>query len=387
MENSLRDEFLLDPDITFLNHGSFGACPRSVFQTCQAWQLRLERQPVQFLGREINDLIRAAITLVAQFLNVPATDVVFVPNATAGVNIVARSLCRAGVFQPGDEVLTSDHEYGACMYAWEAELGKIGATLVRRPVSLPLTHVDNFVEQFLSGITPRTRAIYLSHVTSPTALTFPADLICAAVKARGIVTIVDGAHAPKLVDFTLDQWCDFYTGNLHKWACAPKGAAFLHVLPKWQSIVEPLYTSWGSYPGASFPDRMHMQGTRDPAAWLTVPDALAFMHRSESLAARSQAMVLANRARERLHALTKQPPIAPDGAGWFTQMFAVRLPECDELALKTRLYDEYRVEVPVYRWNGDPYLRVSVAIYNTEEDIERLLFALEKLLPEVLIRA
>lgn len=388
MTNPLRNEFLLDPDITFLNHGSFGACPRSVFETYQAWQLRMERQPVQFLGREINGLIREAVGSLARFLNVSPDDVVFVPNATAGVNIVARSLCRAGVIGSSDEVLTNDHEYGACGYAWEDELGRIGARYIRQSIPLPVTTPEDFIERIFAGQTEHTRVVYISHVTSPTALAFPVAEICRIARERGLISVVDGAHAPALVSLGLNEvGADFYTANLHKWACAPKGSAFLYVLPEWQPIVEPLYVSWGSYPGASFSDRLHIQGTRDPAAWLTVPDALAFMHRPDVQDAKQQAIKLAREARERLLHLTGQSALAPANMGFFTQLFAVRLPECDEVALKTRLYDEYRVEVPVYRWNSDPYLRVSVAIYNDEDDIERLLGALEILLPEVTARA
>ncbi|HNP84748.1 MAG TPA: aminotransferase class V-fold PLP-dependent enzyme, partial [Kouleothrix sp.] len=202
------DEFLLRPEITFLNHGSFGACPRPVFESYQEWQRRLEVQPVEFLGRHISTLLAEARTRLAAYLRTAAGNLVYVPNATYGVNIVARSLD----LQPGDEVLASDHEYGAADRAWRFVCNKRGVRYINQPIGLPLESAEQFVEQLWAGVTPRTKVIFLSHITSPTALIFPLEAVCRRARAEGIMTVIDGAHAPGQIDLALDALgADFYT--------------------------------------------------------------------------------------------------------------------------------------------------------------------------------
>jgi isopenicillin-N epimerase len=279
------DEFLLRPGITFLNHGSFGACPRPVFDIYQGWQRKLEEQPVEFLGRQINDLLAMARAPLAAYLGTHADNLVYVPNATYGVNIVARSLELA----LGDEVLTSDHEYGACDRAWRFVCARRGVRYINQPISLPVESQEAVVEQLWAGVTERTRVIFLSHITSPTALIFPLAAICRRAREHGIMTLIDGAHAPGQIDLALDQLgADFYTGNCHKWLCAPKSAGFLYARPERQALLHPLVVSWGwesLNPGVSpFIDYFEWRGTHDPAAYLSVPAAIAFQAQYDCMA-------------------------------------------------------------------------------------------------------
>ena len=301
---------------------------------------------------------------------------------------IAPGLSRSPLrLHPGDEILTTDHEYGAMDRTWRYICGQIGVRYVQRPIPLPVTTHADFVERFWAGVTERTRVIFLSHITSPTALTFPVAEICRRARAAGILTIVDGAHAPGQVPLNLAELgADIYTGACHKWLCAPKGAAFLYARPEVQPWLEPLVVSWGweaEKPGPSrFVDWHEWQGTRDLAAYLTVPAALRFQAEHAWDDVRRRCHQLAVATRDRIDALTGLPPISPDT--WFAQFFAARLPECDLDVLKTRLYDEHRIEAPLIRWNGQAFMRVSFQAYNDEDDAEALLRALARLLPEVI---
>ena len=375
------DEFLLRPDMAFLNHGSFGACPRPVFETYQNWQRQLEMQPVEFLGRRINDLLAEARAVLARYLGTEANNLVYVPNATYGVNIVARSLD----LQPGDEVLASDHEYGACDRAWRFVCNKRGVRYSNQPIELPLESAEQFIEQLWAGVTPRTRVIFLSHITSPTALIFPLEEVCRRARAEGIMTVIDGAHAPGQIDLALDELgADFYTGNCHKWMCAPKSAGFLYARPELQALLEPLIVSWGwesNSPGTStFIDYFEWRGTHDPAAYLSVPAAIDFMTERDWPAVRAACHALALDARDRVVARYGQSLPASDA--WWSQMALLPLPPCDVAALKRQLWEEFAVEIPNVEWKGRQYLRISVQCYTGPRDIDRLLGAIGELLPE-----
>ncbi len=211
---ALRELFLLDPEVVFLNHGSFGACPRPVFEVYQAWQRELEWQPVEFLQRRANTLLDEARTRLAAYVNATPDDLVFVPNATIGLNIVARSL----PLQPGDEILATDHEYGALDLTWAHVCRKTGARYVRHQIPVPLTGTpEELADAFWAAVTPRTRVVFLSHLTSPTALIFPVAEICRRAREAGIVSIVDGAHVPGHLPLDLTAvGADAYSGNCHK---------------------------------------------------------------------------------------------------------------------------------------------------------------------------
>lgn len=377
----MKDLFLLDPTVTFLNHGSFGACPRPVFERYQAWQRELEAQPVEFLGRRILGLLDDARAELAAYVHADADDLAFVVNATAGVNIMARAV--AATLQPGDEVLTTDHEYGACLLAWEWALQSTGARLVIAPLSTSLTSPAELVDRLFAHVTPRTRAVFFSHVTSNTALTLPAAAIVQRAREHGLIVLIDGAHAPAYLDLDLAALdADFYTGNLHKWLCAPKGAAFVHVRRNWQERTAPVYVSWGGYPGKSesFARRLSWQGTHDPAAVLTVPTAIAFQRDHDWPTVRERCRALAASAGAVLAGLLHTVPLTPVDPAWGGQMIAVPLPSgVDGIALKIRLYDDYRIEVPITVYHDRLLIRVSCAAYTTPADLERLYAALKGL--------
>jgi isopenicillin-N epimerase len=377
----LRELFLLRPGVTFLNHGSFGACPRPVFEEYQRWQLELERQPVEFLARRSADLLAEARTQLAGYLGASADEVVYFSNPTSAINMVARNLN----LQPGDEILTTDHEYGAMDRTWRFVSRKLGARYIHQTLPVPATTHEEFVEAFWAGVTARTRIIFLSHLTSPTALIFPVQAICRRAREAGILTIVDGAHVPGQLLLNLSELgADVYTGACHKWLCAPKGSAFLYARREVQAWLDPLVVSWGweseTPSGSQFIDYHQWQGTRDIAAFLATPAAIRFQAEHNWEAVRAGCHALAREARRRVNEWTGLPPLCPDSPEWFCQMAAVRLPAVDVEALKVRLYDGFQVEVPVFNWNDQPLLRLSFQGYNSAADVERLLVALKSAL-------
>ncbi len=385
MPNSLKELFLLDPEIIFLNHGSFGACPRPVFEKYQEWQQRLERQPVQFLGAELEGYLLQSRQILAEYLGAAASEVVYIPNATHGVNIVARSLRLSA----GDEILTTNQEYGACNFIWEFVSQKTGASYKRQPITMPVDSVEAMVDQFWQAVTPRTRVIFISHITSPTSLIIPVDLICQRAREAGILTVIDGAHAVGQISLDLSTLgADFYTGNCHKWMLSPKGAGFLYARPEAQHLIEPLIVSWGyqsiiSTPRESrFVDLLQWTGTRDPAAALAVPAAIAFMHTYHWEEVRKRCHSLLKSAIQRISEQTRMPALYPADSDCYQQMGTIPIPRVKDLdELKTHLYNDYKIEIPCLEWNGQHYIRLSVQGYNSEDDIEVLIGALNYLLP------
>ena len=383
MTATMRDAFLLDPDLIFLNHGSFGACPREVFAQYQQWQLELERNPVQFLGRRSGQLLADARATLGATLGASGEDLVFVPNATTGVNIVARSLA----LQAGDEVLGTDHEYGACDATWEFVCQRAGAHYRRVPVPLPF-EPESWASRLLAAAGPRTKMIFASHITSTTALIFPVAELCEGARQAGIRTLIDGAHAPGQVALDLAAiGADFYTGNCHKWLCAPKGSAFLHARPERQAEVEGAVVSWGYLAGAGghagfdaytgksgFERRLQWQGTRDLAAFLSVPAAIEFQARHDwpRLRTRCHEQAVAT-----LHTVTARNgllPIAADAS--FAQMVTIPVYTSDAEGLRTRLFEQHQIEVPVTQHAGKTFVRVSVQAYNTQAELDTLVRAL-----------
>jgi isopenicillin-N epimerase len=356
----VRDLFLLDPDVVYLNHGSFGACPRPVFESYQAWQRELEYEPVQFITKRLAGLLAAARAELGSFVGAPADDLTFVPNATTGVNIAARAL----ELRPGDEVLATDLEYGACDLTWQHVCERAGARYIRATV-----------ERLFDSLSERTRAVYLSHVTSETALLLPVEEVVARARAEGLTTIVDGAHAVAQVDLDLAALgADFYAGTCHKWLCGPKGSGFLYVRPEWQERVQAPIVSWGHTEPSTFISRTERQGTRDPAAYLAVPDAIAFVREHDD---RARCVALAREARRELCELLGTEALAPDEQ--ILQLASVRLPRPDP-TLSRRLFDEHGIEIPTMGPPRDELLRISIALYTTRADVDRLLEALPAVL-------
>jgi isopenicillin-N epimerase len=399
---NLKPLFLLDESVTYLNHGSFGACPKPVFEAYQRRQLELERQPVRFLDRRVDEMLAASRARLGAYLGADADDLVYFPNPTTAINMVARSLASpySGFLRPGDEILATDHEYGAMDRTWRFICQRTGARYVRQPIPLPATTHEELVDRFWAGVNERTRVIFISHITSPTALIFPVAEICHRARQAGLLTIVDGAHAPGQIDLDLRAiGADFYTGACHKWLCAPKGSAFLYARREVQEWLEPLVVSWGwqsDRPGPSrFVDYHQWQGTRDISAFLTVPAAIDFQAEHDWPQVRAACHELLREARQRIEELTGLPPICPDSPEWYAQMAAFPLRACNNLGarhrndnsavdeclspLQRRLYDEYHIEAPIVEWNGRQFVRVSVQGYNSPEDVKALLAALRKL--------
>jgi isopenicillin-N epimerase len=357
----IRDEFLLDPDIVFLNHGSFGACPRAVFARYQEWQRELELRPVEFLGRRIERLLADARAALGAYVNADPDDLVFVQNATTGVNLAAWALA----LQPGDEVLSTNLEYGALDLAWRHVCSHAPAEYVRMPVAVPL---DDPVEEIWSGVNEHTRAIFLSHITSETALFLPIEELCSRARERGIATVIDGAHVPGHIPLDLRALdVDYYAGNCHKWLCAPKGAGFLYVRRELQDAIAAAIVSWGYKDGGTFVSRHERQGTRDPSAYLTVPYAIEWLDAHDWNTVRARCSDLAARTPDRVGL----EPLGEPGL----QMMSMRLPDGAPTDLQERLYDEYRIEIPV----SDGTIRVSYQGYNDESDLDALASAVSEL--------
>jgi isopenicillin-N epimerase len=381
--NNLRSLFQLGPDVVFLNHGSFGATPRPVFDVYQEWQRRLERQPVHFLATELPDLLAEARAILAGYVGAAADDVAFIPNATFGVNLIARSLPLG----PGDEVLTTNHEYGACDHVWQFLSQKQGFVYRQQLLPLPVPAAEAIVEQFWQGVTERTKVIFISHISSATAVHFPVEAICARARQAGILTIIDGAHTVGQIPLDMAAIdADFYLSNAHKWLCSPKGSAFMYARHDLHYRLEPLVVSWGwgenkqfSY-GSNLLDYLQWMGTGDPSAYLAVPAAIAFQAEHHWPDVRRQCHALLCQALDRIGELTGLESPYPDDT-YHHQMAIAPLPAVGDLAaFKTRFYDTYRVEVPFTEWHGRQFVRISVQGYNRQSDIDALLMALQNLL-------
>lgn len=380
---ALRDLFMLDPEVYFLNHGSFGATPRPVMAAYQEWQNRLERQPVQFITAELPEHLAAARQALGSYIQADPADVVFVPNATYGVNVVARSLHLG----PGDEVLGTDHEYGACENTWLFMARQRGFTYRRQPIPLPVVSAAEIVETFWQGVTPQTKVIFMSHITSPTAVHFPIADICARARAAGILTMIDGAHAVGQIPLDMAALgADFYTSNAHKWLCSPKGSAFLYTRRERQPLIEPLVVGWGWGDGrtltfgSDYIDYLQWLGTDDVAAYLSVPAAIAFQAAHQWDRVRAACHALVGETMARIGALTGLPPIYGH-AGLYGQMATIPLPlGTDTAVLKHGLYHEHHIEIPCLMWGERPFIRVSVQGYNTPTDLDALVAALSTLM-------
>lgn len=378
----LKDLFLLDPEVTYLNHGAYGATPRPVFEAYQRWQLELEREPVDFLSRYATERLAHSRAVLARYLDTERDNLVYVSNGTTAMNMIARSLWVG----PGDEVLTSDHEHGGIDRLWRFMRQKLGFTYVKRRVPLPVTTHEEFVEHFWAGVTPRTKIILLSQLTSPTSLVFPVAEICARARRAGIVTVIDGSHVPGQLPLSLRELDpDFYVGILHKWVCAPKGCAFLYARPDAQPRLDPLIVSWGWEPKVPGPSKYveyhEWQGSRDISSFLAVPDALAFQARHDWDGVRARCKELAAYAQREISNLAGTTPYHPERPEWYGQIVCARLPrDTDDKLLLRRLRFDYGIDVSVDRFDDWPRIRVSIQGYNDVGDVERLLSALRRLL-------
>ena len=389
MSDDLAERWSLERDLVFLNHGSFGACPTEVLRHQATLRAEMEAEPVRFLSRELDDRLDAARASLAAFVGADPDDLAFVTNATGGVNAVLRSR----VFAAGDELLTTDHAYNACRNTLNFVAGRAGARVVVAAIPFPVASPDEVVDAVLAKVTPRTRLALLDHVTSPTALILPVEWLIAELAARGVDVLIDGAHAPGMVPLNLATLgATYYSGNCHKWLCAPKGSAFLWTRRDQQPDVRPLTISHGATavrPGRSrFRLEFDWTGTSDPTAWLTVPKAIEYLGALvpggwPALMARNRGLALD--ARRLLCAAAGTPPPCPDDM--VGSIASVRLPDgTAEVGwrrpdpLQQRLFEDWRIEVPVMSWPAAPrrLVRISAQLYNRREHYERLAQALGK---------
>lgn len=389
----LRSQWTLDPEIAFLNHGSFGACPASVLDAQTVLRTRMERDPVRFLAEDLEPLLDAARTEVAPFLGARPENLVFVPNATFGVNAVVRSVR----FAPGDEILTTNHAYNACANTLRFVADRDGARVVIAHVQIPVVSEDAVIGAVLGAITPRTRLLMIDAITSPTAIVFPFERIVREAQARGVDVLLDAAHAPGMVDLDLEALAPAYaTGNFHKWTCSPKGAGFLYVRPDRQALVRPAVISHGANTKRSDRSRFLIEfdwtGTADPTPFLCVAPALrdvAAMIPGGWPAIRTRNRAMAIHQRERIGAALGLTPVAP--ASMIGSIASFMLPDSDEPQesvggndpLHFALQDRFRVQIPVFPWPAPPHriIRLSAHLHNRPSDYDRLIDALRALLP------
>lgn len=376
-----KDLFLLQKDIAFLNFGSFGACPRPIFEEYQKWQLELEAEPAQFMQVNGPRYLKESREALAKYINCNADDLVYVTNPSYATNIIAKSLD----LKPGDEILTTDLEYGAADITWEYYCEKAGAKYVRQNIGLPVTTKERFIEEFFAGITSRTRLIFISEITSSTALKFPVKEICEIAKQKGVMTFVDGAHSPGHIPVNLSTLkADIYTGACHKWMMTPKGSSFLYVRKELQPLFDPLIVSWGynaMFPSDSqFLDYHQMQGTRDFSAFLTIPKAIEFMQQNNwwDVAADCRKLVQSNALK--FCGLLASQPLCPITDEWLGQMFSIPILTPEPEKLQRHLFEMYKIEIPVMRHGAKTYLRYSINAFNTQNDLDKLHDALKDIM-------
>lgn len=369
----MKSHFLLDPEITYLNHGSFGACPKPVFENYQQWQRELESEPVQFITKNSAHYLKESKKALAQIVNCQPEDFFFTPNPTFAINVVMRSLD----LQPGDEILATDHEYGAMDRTWNFFSKKTGARYVRAQVSLPIVSKEQILEEFWSQYSPKTKVVFLNHMSSATALIFPVKEICEKAKSLGLITIVDGAHVPGHIDLDIAKLDpDFYTGTAHKWILTPKGCSFLYVKKEFQPVLDPLIVSWGyesDNPSESqFLDYHEHQGTRDISAYLTVPTAVQFLKDNDwkTQIRRCKKMILDHY--EDFCQLLGTQPICPVTSEFLGQMCSIPIKTGKPFELKEHLFEKYNIEIPIMKIGPHTFIRISLNGYNTEADLDKL---------------
>jgi len=377
--NSIKDQFLLDPSIIYLNHGSFGACPRPVFENYQYWQRALETEPVQFITKISPEALLTSKQALAKYIGCHHEDFFFTQNPTMAVNQVVKSL----KFQPGDEVLTTNLEYGAIDKTFDFYSKKFGFTYRKQNISLPLISKEKFIEELWKGYNEKTKAISLGHCTSATALVFPVKEICKRAKELGVITIIDGAHIPGHMPLDLAEIdADFYTGTLHKWLLGPKGSTFLYVNKKFQNLIEPLIISWG-YEAAKptkskFLEENEMQGTRDISAFLTVPTIMKFFLENDLEKRKAACRKVVLEEYPQFCKLLKSEALCPLSEEFLGQMCSIPIRTYNPLKLKEALYD-YKIEIPVMQHGNKCYLRISFQVYNSSDDLQYLKKTLKKL--------
>ena len=373
----MKNLFLLDPNITYLNHGSYGSCPSSVFNDYQKLQKRLEQQPVQFMTKYLWKYLKESRDTLGTFLNCDGDDLLLFANPTTAINNVIENLN----LNKGDEVLMTQHEYGALVRAWSRSSKRNNFSIVQQPVKVPVSSKKNFIKQFLAGITMNTKVVFISQITSQTGLIFPIKEICEYATKKGIVTIVDGAHVPGHIDLNISNLeCDFFTGTCHKWLCAPKGSSFLYVRKSFQANIKPQVVSWGEEGDDPGPSQFQMdfqwQGTKDMSSFLSIPSAIHFIESNNWKENHKISKELILEVSEDLKNLFGTNPLFKS-EDWVGQMVSHPLPSNTPENLKEMLWEKFLIEVPVFEWKKQKYIRVSAHFYNDRNDMNTLINALE----------
>ena len=373
----MKSQFLLDPEITFLNHGSFGACPKAIFENYQYLQLELEKEPVQFIQKNANEYLKVAKDALAKYIGCSSSDFFFVPNPTVAINTVLRNL----ELNEGDEILSTNHEYGAMDRTWNFYCKKTGSKYIRQNISLPIVSKDQLLEEFWCGYTSKTKIIFISQISSATALIFPVKEICDKARTLGLITIIDGAHVPGHIDLNIQELNpDFYTGALHKWMLAPKGSSFLYVKKIFQNEIDPLVVSWGyesEAPSESrFLDYHEYQGTRDISAFLTTPKVVQFLEDNNwnGKAAQCKKLILDNY--KNFCDLLNSKPICPVTSEFLGQMCSIPIKTDRPLELKEILFNKYKIEIPITKIESGMFLRIALNAYNSQNDLDILYAAI-----------
>jgi isopenicillin-N epimerase len=377
----MKSEFYLNPTITFLNHGSFGACPKPIFEEYQRFQLELENDPVFFVQNKLKGYLKIARESLSVYIGCKAQDLFFTPNPTFAVNVIMRSL----KLQAGDEILTTNHEYGAMDRTWNFYCKKNGAKYIRQEISLPIISKEQILEEFWKGYTSKTKVIFLNQMSSATALIFPVKEICDKAKELGLITIIDGAHVPGHIDLDIQNLNpDYYTGTLHKWMLAPKGSSFLYVKEKFQNDLDPLVVSWGYEPVVAgetqFLDYHELQGTNDFSAYLCTPKVIEFLEVNNWKQKSQECIQIVIYNYQRFCNLLNTKPICPIHTDFLGQMASIPVRTKHPLELKNLLYDKYQIQIPVMPLNDKIYIRYSMNAYNSQEDLDILYKAIQDII-------
>jgi len=379
--NLLKSQFLLRPEICYLNFASFGACPKPVFEDYQHWQRELELEPVQFISVNGNEYLKQARKALGDYVHCDADDLVYVTNPSYGTSIVTKSI----QLKPGDEILSTNLEYGACDKAWHHYCKKTGARYIRQKITLPLVSKEQFIEEFFKGLSDKTKIIFISHITSATALILPVKEVCDMARQLGLMSFVDGAHAPGQISLNIKELDpDIYIGACHKWMLTAKGCSFFYVKRNLQDLFDPLVVNWGyesDTPSSSqFIDYHQGQGTRDFSAFLTVPKAIEFTkeHNWPRVAAICRKLVHENVVR--FCDLLDSKPLSPVRDEFVGQMVSIPIKTLDPEKLQRLLFEKYKIEIPVMRLNKEIYIRYSINAFNSQSDLDKLYRALKDIM-------
>ncbi len=375
--------FLLNPDITFLNFGSFGACPKEIFDEYQKIQLEFERNPIYFMMDEGVKRLNEARVNLGNYIGAKSDELVFTTNPTYAVNIIAKSIH----LNPGDEILTTNLEYGAMDRTWEFYCSQKQVKYIKQHINLPVVSKEQILEDFWSGFSEKTKVIFISQITSATALILPVEEICEEAKKRGLITIVDGAHVPAHIPLDLNKLkADIYTGACHKWMMGPKGVAFLYVKKELQKEIDPLVVSWGyksdNPSNSQFIDYHQLNGTRDYSAFLTVPFIIDFLNRNNWTDEAAKNRVRSLDLLKQFQNHFGFNAISPITSEFIGQMGVIPISTKDPIGLKNELFEKYKIEIPVTNQGDDYFIRYSVQVFNKDSDYDKLESSLKQLYDE-----